>query len=309
MSLSKIISVHTICRNGHGRWAVAVLFALAIASMAPGRAAAQGPGQQSAGQMSDAEKALRQRTTEFYTLLQASQVAKAENYVMKDGRDSFRTQPNAPFLSFRIVSVEMLPEGNQANEVIEMTVLSSFVGGLLPFQRNLHWQIEDGEWRLQMPAAGVVGNDSLMGMGKGLEEAAKPEELKFTGHAFGLGVLKPGEHKEIRFPFTNESNHVVKIAQIATGCDCLKNNTQKLEYKPGESGAIVLDFDSTGYEFEYAQTVVVKTDPGNIASYLLVHGSIVSKDIYETQQRNNTSPASEPPKDLQAPPMERHGSR
>src|SRR5262249_46256111 len=192
------------------------------------------------GAISDAEKVLRQRVAEFYTLMQGRQTAKAETYITTEGRERFRSQESGAFLAFRLVSVDMQPDGKNADVVVEMTVLASMVGGMVPFQRNLHWQVEDGEWRLAMPQTSVGGNDSLMGMGKGLEPQAAPEELKFQAHTFGLGIMKHGGHKEIRFPFTNSSDHTVKISQIATGCDCLAVKTKQMEYKKGESGEIVL---------------------------------------------------------------------
>ena len=107
--------------------------------------------------------------------------------------------------------------------------------------------------------------------------------MKFGGHRFGLGLMKNGEKKVARFPFTNPTDHLVTITQVATGCECLTVKDFKKEYKPGESGELVIEFDSTNYPGLYAQTMVVKTSPGDATSYLLVEG--------ETPIRVNPAPA------------------
>jgi hypothetical protein len=112
-------------------------------------------------------------------------------------------------------------------------------------------------------------------------EGHKPEELVFKGHTFMLGTVKPGERHELRYPFINKTDHTVTIAQVQTGCQCLTVKTSKMEYKPGEAGDLVVEFDSTGYEYEFVQSMVVKTNPGGVTSYLHVRASVIPRAIAE----------------------------
>ena len=52
-----------------------------------------------------------------------------------------------------------------------------------------------------------------------------------------------------------------------------------MEYQPGETGELVIDFDSTNYEYAYAQTVVVSTSPGDVKSYLKIAAHVVPRVI------------------------------
>ena len=224
---------------------------------------------------------LRRRVQEFYSFLQMRQVARAEAYATKDSRERLRDQASNPFLGFRVVSLQVKPEGMNADVMIEMMVMAPYMAAPFPVERKSQWRMEDGEGRIFVPEAPQLSLESMMGMGGG--EPAKAGELKFGGHRFGLGLMKNGEKKVARFPFTNPTDHLVTITQVATGCECLTVKDFKKEYKPGESGELVIEFDSTNYPGLYAQTMVVKTSPGDATSYLLVEG--------ETPIRVNPAPA------------------
>ncbi|MBI4480067.1 MAG: DUF1573 domain-containing protein [Acidobacteria bacterium] len=233
-------------------------------------AAALPPQQAASESASDPAQQLGRRVREFYSLLQARQVAKAESYATKDSRERLRDQVGSPLLGFRIISVQVSPDGVNGDVTIELTAMAAYVASPFPVEKKTQWRMEDGEWRILVPEPAQLSLESMMGMGGG--EPAKPEELKFGGHRFGLGQMKNGEKKVARFPFTNPTDHLVTITQVATGCECLKVKDFKKEYKPGESGELVIEFDSTNYPGVYAQTMMVKTSPGDATSYLLVEG-------------------------------------
>ena len=253
----------------------------------------QAPGVPNAGPSgapeSAAAQALRQRAQQFYSLLQLRQMKQVEGFVAKDSRERLSSQPGTPILGFRILSVAVNPDGQTASLVAELTMMAQTLGQPVPVPRTTHWRLEDQEWRIEIPEPPAAGSVGSM-MGAQPAQATKPEELKFQGHSYSLGVMKPGEHKEARFPFTNTSDHTVSILQIATGCDCLQVKTQQMRYKSGESGELVVEFDSTDYEFEYVQTVVLKTDPGEITSYLQIHAQVVPRDIAFPPNRPESSP-------------------
>jgi Protein of unknown function (DUF1573) len=257
---------------------VAVLLAIALVGWGILEARAfQIAGLQEGSASEQPAEALQRRVHEFYGLLQTQQVSRAEQYVTKESRELLRDQVGKPFLGFRVVSATVNPDGKSGNAVVELNVMMPFSPAPVPIQRNSQWEIEDGEWRVMLVEAPPVNTGDMLALKT--KEAEKPEELKFVGHTFGLGVMKPGEVKEARYPFENVTDHVVTIKSIETDCDCLKNKTEKLVYKPGEKGEVVVDFDSTNYEYAFLNTMVVTTSPGDVKSYLRIGAQVVPRAI------------------------------
>jgi hypothetical protein len=75
-----------------------------------------------------------------------------------------------------------------------------------------------------------------------------------------------------RFPFTNVSQHAVKLVEVQTGGDCLRLKTQQKEFKPGEAGVLEFELDPSvlGWNTEQALSleVTLKTDPGGVYTTL-----------------------------------------
>lgn len=236
----------------------------------------------------DAAAALRARAQEFYTLLQARQIGRAERYATAATRERFLDQVGSPFLSFEIRSVTLGPDGTSAKVSVDFNVLAGFMGGVMTMTRDSDWRLEEGEWRVVVPERPSSDLQSAMAMGS--QEVPKPEELRFEKHRVELEPLKSGETKLARFSFKNGTDHVVKISRVDTGCPCLTVKTQKMEYLPGEAGELVVEFNSTGYEYEYSQTMVVWTQPGDVKSYLTLHTEVIPKAIAAPQ---GSRPASQ----------------
>jgi hypothetical protein len=225
------------------------------------------------------EKALRTRVEEFYVLLQQGMWTRAEAYVTEDSLEEYRSQSKNRLLGCQIESTKVDPDGQSATAVVRV----KFVAGLPPvpmeIPRTTRWRLVGDRWYLVTPRRDLNALQSLFASrstktpGK---EIAR-EELKFKGHRYNFATIQPGQIKVARFPFTNVTDHVVTLAQVLTGCKCLQVKTEKKLYKPGESGEVVIEFDPTGYERDYAQTIVVKTDPGGLSTHLNVTGFITPR--------------------------------
>ena len=104
------------------------------------------------------------------------------------------------------------------------------------------------------------------------------QELEFKTEWFGLGNIQPGKVLVARFPFTNVSKHVVAIAEVINGCDYLRVKEQHKEYKPGESGVLEMELDSSSPALRVPQaltlTVVVKSSPGGGLTRLTLSGIV-----------------------------------
>ncbi len=232
-------------------------------------------------QDSQRENALRARVEKFYSLLQLGQKLAAEQFLVEESREAFRSEPRSPFVGFEIDIVKFDPDGQSATVDVKMQV----IGRMMPTPVNLtattKWRIRDGEW---FAVLGESEGGSLRElMSRKQSGLPLPENLKFVGSRWYFGFVKPGQIKTARFPFTNITKQSVTITAVLTGCDCLRLKTEKREYKPGESGEILIEFDPEGYSKDYVQSIVVRTDPGSVKTvlhvlgYLLVPGEVAPK--------------------------------
>jgi hypothetical protein len=92
-----------------------------------------------------------------------------------------------------------------------------------------------------------------------------------------MGKLAIGEKGVSLFRFKNVADHPVSL-EVSTFCDCLVAKGLKKQYLPGESGELRLDFDSTNYLDDYAQSIFVKSHPGGITTKLLITGFVLRPD-------------------------------
>ncbi len=271
-------------------WLPACLF-LAVVSPAFG-VSAQAP--QAAQAAESSVQALRQRVQDFYGLLQVGNSREAEKYVTEDSRENFRYQQRAPFLGFEIKTIKLDQDNKGAMvEVIMQTFAPGFSPKPIPMPSTSKWTLVGGVWYAIVPKPNPTTLKEILRSvpkGKPANPAQPPaEELKFKGHTYMLGRVNPGQFKTARYPFTNGTDHVVTITEINTGCDCLKAKTEKKSYKPGESGELAVTFDPTEFSRGYIQSMVVKTDPGGVVTYLTIKAFVMP-----TAPSDQTAPEGKP---------------
>ena len=277
-----------LCRSGW-LWLAGVLWACTLSP-------ALSPSPQSLKQ----DQAFGTRVAEFYNLVLQGALFRAEAYVTEESRDLFRNQSRNSFLGsnpvvgFKIDSVKLDPDGQGATAVVTVETFTQFSPTPLAVPRTSRWRLVKGAWYLVMskPEPKTPGQDSLFSTPS--KPKPQPEELKFKGHRFGFGIVQPGEIKTARFPFTNVTNHAVKLTAVLTSCECLQVKTEKKEYKPGESGELLIEFNPEGYEHLYYQTIVVKTDPGDVRTNLDVEGYVALRPRQTPKTEEESKPAKKP---------------
>jgi Protein of unknown function (DUF1573) len=255
-------------RDGGYLFGVLVSLGLLLAFVLPSHS------QGVAAQRTNQEETLRRRANEFYSLLQVGNWSQAEAYVARNSLDTFRNERKNPFLGFRIDSVSIDPEGTTGTVTVQMSVFSPFSTTPFPFLRTTRWVLVKNGWFLELPKPNPAAFQELFAHRSAKGERPQAEELKFKGHTYWLGSFRSGEVKIARFPFTNVTDHEVTISAVLTGCECLKVTTKKTTYRPGESGELAIEFDSTDFSMDYAQTVVVKTNPGDRTTLLNIEAFV-----------------------------------
>ena len=221
---------------------------------------------------------LRKRVEEYYSLLQLGRYTQAEDYMTPDSKEIFRKVPKSPFLGYQISSVKFDSENKAAAVVVQVR---AFMGGLsskpvdMPY--NTNWRLVEGTWYLTLPKDLPTSPINAIAKQGSPPSSPRPIELKFKGYHYNLAQIDQGQKKVARFPFTNQADHVVTITAVITGTPLLTVESYKKQYKPGESGEVAIDFTPVDIEKEYAQTVVLKSDPGGLITYLTVTAYVIPK--------------------------------
>lgn len=220
------------------------------------------------------EQALRTRVEEFYSLLQLGRREQAEAFVSAESKENFASAwNNSSILGFQVESVKFDPDGRAATVLVRVDIFIGFSPKPVSLPRTLRWRLAQDNWYVVVPKPDSNAMKSVFTTPTG--KGPRRENLIFQSARYDLGKIEPGEVKTARFPFTTTKDHPVTITEVITGCECLRAKSGKKEYKPGESGELVIEFDSTDRQDFYQQTILVKTDPGDVTHYLHVKGWIV----------------------------------
>jgi len=271
----------------HGKMRSLVLVCALVLPYAGGRfMAASTP----SAQASQAEQALRKRVEEFFSFWQAGNWTKAEEYVTEESKQAFLAEKKGTLPRVEVDALDLSEDQQRAKATVRIYITSPFSPKPFPFTKTTEWRQVNGVWFCDwLASTGGAGKDLSDIRKEGMSPPAA-EQLKFKGHKYGLGQVWPKQIKAARFPFTNVTDHEVKLASIDTGCKCLQAKTEKKVYKPGETGELVVEFNPAGYKERYVQTIVVKTDPGDITTYLMVGAYVVPPSPPPGQSRAPKNP-------------------
>lgn len=236
---------------------------------------------------------LLKRVQEHFTLLQEHDWTKAEAYLTEDSKPVYRELPKSAFLSFRVGAVKMASSGLDADVQIFFKVFLTGTPAPVELPQNSHWKLLNDGWyrELEKPAASSVA--SPFDVSSQQQPPPPPQYLKFVGKRYSFGRFEQGIRKTARFPFTNVSDKVVRITDVDTRCDCLQVEGLKEAYKSGESGEIVIHFDSSRFLRDYIQTIFVHAEPDHQFYRLDVFGYVYAKGeghLFEKQEKNQAKP-------------------
>jgi len=218
------------------------------------------------------EDTLRARVEQCYNALEQGDWKKAEKYLTKESRPIFRNQGKRELIGYQIKSIKIDADGKTATVTVEVPVVSASAPKPILVPRPTRWRLVGHAWYMEVPRANASASaqQPLSGMGpKAINPSPSDpfsKDLKFESTWYGLGNVKDNEVKLARFPFTNISTHVVTLASVQLGCDCLRLKTQKMEYGPGESGTLEIEFDPSKLgitrEVPFQQDILFRAEPG-----------------------------------------------
>lgn len=112
-------------------------------------------------------------------------------------------------------------------------------------------------------------------------------ELVFESTTFNYGTIEAGEIVQTVFTFTNTGSEPIVISNAKGSCGCTVPEWPKEPITAGETGQLVVRFDSknkVGMQSKRV-TVTANTDPVN--TYLTVKGEVIK--VEEKVKKNNNS--------------------
>ena len=78
--------------------------------------------------------------------------------------------------------------------------------------------------------------------------------------AIDLGVTYNGQVRKARILVRNSGKETLKILSVQTSCGCTAVRQPKSELKPGESDAVELEFNSTGFRGKVTKHINIQTN-------------------------------------------------
>ena len=100
-------------------------------------------------------------------------------------------------------------------------------------------------------------------------------EIKFNKLTHDFGAVDDTEELHCNFDFTNTGDGVLLIREIKASCGCTTTSLEKMEYQPGESGSIELNFHPKGYGSQ-TKTITVKSNSSNNERLVLYIKAVVT---------------------------------
>ncbi len=98
-------------------------------------------------------------------------------------------------------------------------------------------------------------------------------EIAFNEKIHDFGTLVSGEIVVSTFTFTNSGKQNLIIKNINAGCGCLQVKYPKTTVKPGETGLIEVEFDSSGMFGRQYKTIEIDAnckEPKHLAIFAIV---------------------------------------
>jgi len=116
-----------------------------------------------------------------------------------------------------------------------------------------------------------------------LTEDASPQ-IKFKDTLYDFGEVSPSADNKGQFEFTNVGEGLLKITKVGKCCG-VKTKLDKMEYAPGESGILQVEWTSGPFETEFQRKLTVySNDRSNPEVTLSIKAKTVLKIAWEPKR-------------------------
>ncbi|MBI4443054.1 MAG: DUF1573 domain-containing protein [Acidobacteria bacterium] len=216
-----------------------------------------------AARAADPEQAVRQTVQRYYEACMAAQWKTAEKYVDRQSIEIFRANPPSRLLKYEIRKVEFRKEGQEAVVTVGVdSPVEQFGGRIMTLNAFTLWRLNKGKWYLVISPAPPL--PVVMQAARLLPPPKKLVELQFDSPEADFGWKRQGDPVHLEFPFTNVSDHPVRVtASLVSICDCMSVTVSKETVAPGEKASVLFTIeDSTPFTFNFHQGIGIKAEPG-----------------------------------------------
>ena len=86
---------------------------------------------------------------------------------------------------------------------------------------------------------------------------------------YDFGTVKEGEILELNVPFTNSGSNVLEIRKVKTTCSCTAALLSGNKLKPGESGNLRIEYDTTDRIGKTTRSVIIHSNDPKNAQYVI----------------------------------------
>jgi hypothetical protein len=123
----------------------------------------------------------------------------------------------------------------------------------------------------------------------GCQEQAKmtgkgSPKITFESLVYDFGEVGPSAKNEGQFKFTNTGEGLLKITKVARCCGVI-TRLDKMEYAPGESGTLQVEWNSGPLESSMKKNIIVHSnDPNSPATSLTIKAKVVLKVTWEPRK-------------------------
>ncbi len=110
------------------------------------------------------------------------------------------------------------------------------------------------------------------------EKPAGKTEIQFEEEFHDFETLVSGEIVVAIFVFTNSGEHNLLINNIESDCGCVSVHFSKEPVKPGESGIIEIEFDSSGLFGKQFKSIEIHANTKDL-KHLAIFASVTNEDL------------------------------
>lgn len=149
-------------------------------------------------------------------------------------------------------------------------------------------------WEEQQAVAAEESKPELMvpgPAGSSVKAETAPASVKggpaitFEEVIHDFGNIEPGSKNVCEFKFTNTGGSLLKITDVSKSCGCTAYALAKMEYKPGESGTLKVEYNASRQPASVNKTLVVSSnDEAKPKVELVIKAEIVSKLDYQPKK-------------------------
>lgn len=212
----------------------------------------------------DPRKDLEESVNKFYDAYIKGNWKTAEKFVDPETVETFRAASKPTIYKYKLVDVQWITPAQHADVRVDVDVLVPQLTVVTTIPARTQWKKIKGKWlfRDQAPPPPPTSpriEDGFKASGRNIYNPdEKSVSLKFDKIDFDFGVRRQGDIVKIQFPFTNVSDHPVKVkAALGNECHCITVGVSKETLAPGEQAYVDFVLDSTPFTFYYGQGISV----------------------------------------------------